>query len=381
MSANLILFIWGKSFKLFLAEIRKISRSKDEGMTKATIILCTGERIERVIRDVDFMLLSDGYQYAHATSHKGKEILIARLRDSDECEWYEMRTYTASVVQDAVCEAVSLEAENSLHALQQLRVWYPGCLIREMDLRGNRATISNLCGGWSGEGPDLLEEALQQEALQTVRGGLENLTLTIYRQKCYVHANQPFFLLSRDQVRQFDVLLRDAQSAMSQLFPVSQERERTEWESGDVYDIAEKTLQEKIRFVRRPAHLQFPAIMNLTSLTVELTRNELMVLELDVMSCVHDLDVDEAEWFYAKLLHGTRHLVRKDLRVRRGAVLCGSLPRTAADAPLQGWLFFPFFDKPEGSDLCSACLQQWRQELSKEKPRKNDRRDEAWYEA
>lgn len=131
-------------------------------MAKDTILLSSGERIEQVVRDVDFMILCDGRQYARCT-HEGKELTIARRRGAGLCEWHEMHTYTASIEQGACCWATTLDAESPLQALKELRAAYPGILIREIDFNG-RLTLANLHEGWSSSGPDLLDEALEQES-------------------------------------------------------------------------------------------------------------------------------------------------------------------------------------------------------------------------
>lgn len=53
---------------------------------KSTVLISHGpsnvERITRVVRDLDFMLLCNGRQYAHCT-YDGREIEVSRQRDAN----------------------------------------------------------------------------------------------------------------------------------------------------------------------------------------------------------------------------------------------------------------------------------------------------------
>lgn len=70
-------------------------------MAKETVILRSGEQLQRVVRDIDFMMLCDGQQYARCTSHNGQEIEISRKRDANgnvTSEWQENSSTTIGII-------------------------------------------------------------------------------------------------------------------------------------------------------------------------------------------------------------------------------------------------------------------------------------------
>lgn len=81
-------------------------------MAKETILLRSGERIQRKIRDIDFMHLCDGRQYARCTSHNGQEIEISRKRDANGTatgEWQESGTSIGIIVLESAESDVNTE--------------------------------------------------------------------------------------------------------------------------------------------------------------------------------------------------------------------------------------------------------------------------------
>jgi hypothetical protein len=175
---------------------------------------------------------------------------------------------------------------------------------------------------------------------------------------CCISATQSHFLLSRAQVRLFYRLLIEAKSILRHdTMALSKHSEQDP-------RCTESTLQEKICFVPRSVHLQFPALLAVTALSLELTLNELETLEIQVMYLAQDLDTSEATWFIAKSFEERlQHLVRKEQRIRTGSVLCGCLPPPPSEnVGAKGWLFFPIVGQMKKDHLCPACWQRWERE-------------------
>src|SRR5436305_7406680 len=131
------------------------------------------------------------------------------------------------------------------------------------------------------------------------------LTLTVIAQAVppfvRLHATQPFFSLARSQVHQLCDVLSSADDRL---------REHIEVQSKPS-DTTETSLNEKVRFVKRPVSLPHPAILSLTHLTVELTYDELMTFMVTVFSLSLDIENEDATGFYAEPSdEGLHHLMQ-----------------------------------------------------------------------
>ena len=184
--------------------------------------------------------------------------------------------------------------------------------------------------------------------------------------KLMLEACQPFFRLSREQVRQFAHMLGDAQSLLLKLYPVEQHLEWDE-EAERRFLVADQMLAAKIRFVARSPSLRYPAVLGLDKLITELTREELAMLETEVSFHSYDLDIADAVCFYAvpPLAQSLQHLQTKEQRNIRGPVLCGAYPPPAEQPSRRNvWILFVCNDQPKATKqhpLCQRCLDLWTQ--------------------
>jgi hypothetical protein len=184
-------------------------------------------------------------------------------------------------------------------------------------------------------------------------------------------ATQLFFGLSRVQVREFYQMLIDADKA---LYPLrhaqpGQEQQPMEEDDENIYETAMTTLQTKVRFVVRGVHQEPVAMLGLETLQCELTKDELIMLDQEVLWLLCDIKKDEANWFYAYQYStdNVYHLMDKGHYDRYGAALCGSRPvlrvPVAEGYSLCGWFLLPL-NKEEQLDeqrTCLACLTLWKQ--------------------
>jgi hypothetical protein len=153
-------------------------------------------------------------------------------------------------------------------------------------------------------------------------------------------AKQPYLLLSRKQVRDFYQMIHQMEAALAQLPQTSSSAQPEE--GLETYDQAEIQLHSKLRFISRPAHLNFPALLRLETPTCQLSEDELMVLEIEVMMA-NAIVKAEAFWWYAQppSLQGIHHLVRADAAQCHGPALCGQLPPQGQGALFKGWFLVP----------------------------------------
>jgi hypothetical protein len=190
------------------------------------------------------------------------------------------------------------------------------------------------------------------------------LTLTVVPQgadqkepKVVLEASQPFFRFSRDQVRQLHQMLCDIH--------IPRPAHRSEDEDTNIYDLAEASLHGKVRFVYRSPYLQHPALLGLTALVLELSSDELVVLEMEVLDLVYDMNCVDAVCFYARSPSSqerVRHLLFLEQHGKyRDPALCGLYPYPML--PRLGWYLFPCLDQPVSTEqrpVCPECLRLWQ---------------------
>lgn len=151
-----------------------------------------------------------------------------------------------------------------------------------------------------------------------------SLRIAVTEPTVVLEVRQPYLLLSRAQVRQFDVLLSDVFNWLEQYSgrrpTPSLETMLTE------YEASEERLSAKVRFVSRAPHLARPAILWCQSLATDLSLDELEVLVFDVGSLVYQLMESDASCFYAESSQQKIplcHIQSKEQRDKFGATLCG----------------------------------------------------------
>jgi hypothetical protein len=176
-------------------------------------------------------------------------------------------------------------------------------------------------------------------------------------------ATQPFFGLSPAQVREFYQMLLDVGATLSTLYSSP----RNEEDDDDSYDVTTTTLPTKVRFVQRSSHQGLPAMLGLDALRCELTKDELTMLELQVLGLISDLQVEETSWFYAfESFVGTYHLMQKDHYDRHGPALCGVLPTQLLPESSyrikRGWFLQPLQPgkQPDYWRLCRSCQRLYQ---------------------